>query len=367
MNDKPVMNNWFTPVHETMVIKPTIRLIVTSLCNFNCSYPVESGKNKKWCHAEGIQGFDSFRKLEFCPDPDTASLIRLGKILRSLTGISKIRLAGLEPTLRSDITELISGFKSLGFERVGITTNGSLLKGLAKDLVAAGLDEVNVSIHSLDRDTHSKITGVDCLGEVLDGVRLCRELGIRAIKVNCVLLRRERMRSELRDFLKFAAENSVLLRLYQLFWLPSGNSWVEKYQVSWQHFYPLWKPFMRKTSIQSLTLPMRHRITFELTTGAIVEVDTFDQPKSSCPECQSCPYQFSCEEGLFGCGLRVTPDLHLSPCLYRDDLKLDLRPLCDGVSSQLAQERTIMELATRFQNWGVEVSADTVPKQLTIV
>jgi len=367
MNDTLIETDWFTPRHETMRLKPTIRLIITSRCNFNCSFPVANGKNKKWCHAEGIEGFSPSRKFEFNPDPDVPTLLRLGESLKSLTGINRIRLAGLEPTLRSDISELVAGFKRLAFERIGITTNGSLLQGLAKDLLNAGLDEVNVSIHSLDRNTYAKITGVDCLDEVLDGIRHCKEIGLGTIKINCVLLRREGMKGEIRNLLKFASENSVVLRLYQLFWLPIGNSWVEKYQVSWQNFFPLWKPFIRRTRIQSLILPMRHRITFELTTGAIVQVDTFNRPKLSCAECWSCPYKFSCEEGLFGCGLRVTPDLRLSPCLYRDDLNFSLRPLCENGSSKQEREHTIAELRRRFQSWGVKLSIDTGAEQITLV
>lgn len=360
--------DWYTPIHETIRIKQTIRLIVNSRCNFECSYPVEKkGNNKKWCHAEGIEGFDPFSKLKFFNDPETSSLLRLGENLRRITGIDSLRLAGLEPTLRKDLVELISSYKNMGFRQVGITTNGSKLKYLANEIINAGLDEVNISIHSLNKRTYARITGVDCLDDVLDGIKSCKEAGLNSIKINCVLLRREGMKREVRDFLKFAADNKIILRFYQLFWLPSGNSWVERYQVSWQHYYPLWKPFIIKTNIQSATLPMRRRITFELSTGATVQVDHFDLPKSSCVECQKCPYQFSCEEGLLGCGLRVIPDLKLSPCLYRDELKLNLQPLCDNASSKQDREQTELHLRDRLQSWGVELPQYKTADQLTLV
>lgn len=360
--------DWYTPTHETIRIKQTIRLIVNSHCNFECSYPVEKkGKNKKWCHAEGIEGFDPFNKLKLFCDPETSSLLRLGENLHRITGINSLRLAGLEPTLRKDLAELISSYKKMGFEKIGITTNGSKLKYLANEIISAGLDEVNISIHSLKKRTYAKITGKDCLDDVLDGIRSCKEAGLNSIKINCVLLRREGMKGEVRDFLKFAADNKITLRFYQLFWLPSGNSWVEQYQVSWQHYYPLWKPFIIRTDVQSATLPMRRRISFELSTGAIVQVDHFDLPKSSCIECTKCPFQFSCEEGLLGCGLRVTPDLKLSPCLYRDELKLNLQPLCDTSSLKQDREQTELRLRACLENWGVELPQYQTADQLTLV
>ena len=54
-------------------------------------------------------------------------------------GISKIRLTGGEPTLRSDITELTGQLAGVpGITDVGITTNGIALARKLPDLQAAG-------------------------------------------------------------------------------------------------------------------------------------------------------------------------------------------------------------------------------------
>jgi GTP 3',8-cyclase len=318
-----------TSTNEISRIKPAIRLIVNSKCNFNCSFPTDQGKNnRKWCHAEGIEGFTPFPKFHFHPpDPEISDILQVSKNLRKFTGFNKVRIAGLEPTLRPDIVKLVENLKKQGFKDVGITTNGSQLSSLAGDLFDAGLDEVNVSLHSLDPDVFEKITGKNCLDDVINGIIKCKEIGIPEVKVNCVLLGRKGMESEVRKFLDFAARNSLSLRFYQLFWTPLDDSFYQNYHLSWKYYFHLWKPFVSRIIIDSTTLPMRGRITFHLTTGAIVQVDTFDTPKISNPDCRACPYKFQCEEGLLGCGLRITPDLMLSPCLYREDLNIDLHNL----------------------------------------
>ena len=67
-----------------------------------------------------------------------------------MSGTSKVRLTGGEPLVRKDIVEIVHDLKhKAGYERVPITTNGTLLKRKLPRLVEAGLTHINISLDSL--------------------------------------------------------------------------------------------------------------------------------------------------------------------------------------------------------------------------
>src|SRR5438309_3584494 len=71
-----------------------------------------------------------------------------------------------------------------------LTTNGYLLERDADALVAAGIQRVNVSIDSLQRDRFFAITRRDSLPQVLRGLEaLARHPQVHPIKVNAVAMR----------------------------------------------------------------------------------------------------------------------------------------------------------------------------------
>ncbi len=110
---------------------------------------------------------------------------RLCRILVSL-GIEKIRITGGEPMVRRDILQLIKSLSGIeGLKSLNITTNGLKLKETAYELKALGVDGLNVSLDTLNRDTFKRLTGYDGLGEVLSGLKTAFELGFK-LKINCV-------------------------------------------------------------------------------------------------------------------------------------------------------------------------------------
>jgi len=117
---------------------PYIRLSITDVCNFKCGYclpngyQVDKSDNRKFLHLEEIR--------------------RLAKVFSKL-GVCKIRLTGGEPTVRKDFFDIIKILKDeAGIKKVVITTNGYHLDKKAKMLVDSGLNGINISIDSLDRN-----------------------------------------------------------------------------------------------------------------------------------------------------------------------------------------------------------------------
>ncbi len=124
---------------------PYIRLSITDVCNFKCGYclpngyQVDKSDNRKFLHLEEIR--------------------RLAKVFSKL-GVCKIRLTGGEPTVRKDFFDIIKILKNeAGIKKVVITTNGYHLDEKAKMLVDSGLNGINISIDSLDRNTFKNVTG----------------------------------------------------------------------------------------------------------------------------------------------------------------------------------------------------------------
>lgn len=68
-------------------------------------------------------------------------------------GIRKIKITGGEPLVRKGCVDLIGMIKEIpGIIQVTMTTNGVLLKENLKALKDAGLDGINISLDTLDRE-----------------------------------------------------------------------------------------------------------------------------------------------------------------------------------------------------------------------
>ncbi|MCU0886148.1 MAG: radical SAM protein, partial [Beijerinckiaceae bacterium] len=110
-----------------------LRLSVTEVCNYRCTYCLPDGYRKTRPH-------------DFLRVDEVARLARVA--VRA--GLSKIRLTGGEPSARGDLAGLIAAVSDAGAGKVALTTNGwSLARDLAR-WTDAGLTHLNVSVDSLD-------------------------------------------------------------------------------------------------------------------------------------------------------------------------------------------------------------------------
>ncbi len=123
---------------------------------------------------------------ELMQDDEILTLIRVAASL----GVDKIRLTGGEPTIRRNVVELVRGIRAIpGIERVAMTTNGVRLAELAQPLADAGLDQVNISIDTLNPEKFRRITRRGDLAEVWRGVEAAEAAALRPVKINCVVTR----------------------------------------------------------------------------------------------------------------------------------------------------------------------------------
>ncbi|MCI4366451.1 MAG: GTP 3',8-cyclase MoaA [Thermoplasmata archaeon] len=145
-----------------------LRISLTQRCNLRCVF----------CHMEG----QPKSRAELTPE-EIERAVRAA----AASGIDRVKLTGGEPTLRTDIVEIIARI-SPHVEEVSMTTNGLLLESLAGPMHRAGLDRVNVSLPSLDPATYERLTGVDGVGRAVRGIRAAKAAGLAPIKLNVVAL-----------------------------------------------------------------------------------------------------------------------------------------------------------------------------------
>jgi GTP 3',8-cyclase len=202
------------PEHERVMIDSfgrvvrDMRVSVTDRCNFRCLYCMpEDGL--PWVPAEDLLTRDE--------------LIRALRVAIDL-GVRTVRITGGEPTLRRDLVDMVAALAPLGVE-LSLTTNGYLMDRLAAPLRDAGLNRVNISVDSLDRDRFKRITRRDGLQRVLRGVEASLEAGLRPVKINAVVVRGFND-DEIVPMARWARDLGVELRFIEFMPLDAPGDWT---------------------------------------------------------------------------------------------------------------------------------------------
>jgi cyclic pyranopterin phosphate synthase len=188
-----------------------LRVSVTDRCNFRCQYCMPA-EGLPWLQREEIL---SFEEIE-----------RLVRLLVGL-GIEDVRLTGGEPLVRREFPRLAAMLADIeGIRDLSLTTNGYLLEAQADALAAAGIDRVNVSIDSLQRDRFFQLTRRDALPQVLRGLRaIGRHRELRPIKVNAVAMRGF-TEEEVGRFCDFARSTDFQVRFIEFMPLDADRAWT---------------------------------------------------------------------------------------------------------------------------------------------
>jgi GTP 3',8-cyclase len=199
------------PLHDGHGRRITdLRVSVTDRCNFRCQYCMP---------AEGMPWLEPGEILTF------EEIERLVRLMTTL-GIEDVRLTGGEPLARREFPRLVSMLSRIsGIHDLSVTTNGYLLERDAAHLAAAGVQRVNVSIDSLQRDRFFQITRRDALPRVLRGLRaIAGQPSIRRIKVNALGIRGF-SEQEILPFCELARSSGIQVRFIEFMPLDADHSW----------------------------------------------------------------------------------------------------------------------------------------------
>ena len=265
----------------------SLRITITNRCNENCIY----------CHHDGMVS----SKDEMTPD----EIYRICKIAKKL-GVKKIRLSGGDPLVRKDIVEIVEKIGSLNFKDISLTSNGVLLEKYAKDLKEAGLNRVNISLDSLNRDTYKFVTNMDYLNEAKAGILKSVEVGLYPVKINMVVMK-DINENEIKDMFEFCRDNNMVLQLIEL--IESENCDDDKFSTEYHYKLDLIEEKLADMAEEVIEREfMQGRKKYYINGGEIEVVKPMDNTKF----CANCTR------------LRVTPDGKIKPCLLRNDNLVDI-------------------------------------------
>ena len=265
----------------------SLRITLTNRCNVNCLY----------CHHDGMVK----SKDEMTAD----ELYTICKVAKNI-GVKKIRLSGGEPLLKKDIVETVEKIASLGFKDISMTTNGTLLEKYAKDLKDAGLDRVNVSLDTLNRETFEFITKKDYLEDAKRGILKAVEVGLYPVKINMVIMK-DINQNEIDEMFEFCKENDIVLQLIEL--IESENCDDDKFSADYHYKLDDIENELADIAddIHERKF-MQGRKKYYIDGGEIEVVRPVDN-STFCANCSR---------------LRITPDGKIKPCLLRNDNLVEL-------------------------------------------
>lgn len=148
-----------------------LRISITDRCNLRCVY----------CMPE--------KGIVQIPHEEILTYDEIARICRCMVGlgIRKIKLTGGEPLIRRKCATLVQMLKELpGIEKVTLTTNGILLSEQMADLAEAGIDDINISLDTLDAVSFARVTRRESLNQVLEGIEAVLQYPQIGLKINCV-------------------------------------------------------------------------------------------------------------------------------------------------------------------------------------
>jgi cyclic pyranopterin phosphate synthase len=260
-----------------------LRISLTQRCNYSCFF----------CHHEG--------------EKETQSEMTFADIERivyhaSKHGIHHLKLTGGEPLLREDILKIVKMVSPL-MDDLSMTTNGERLEDLASDLKTAGLSRINVSLHSLNKETYHRITGTDNLEVVKRGIQKAVEAGLSPVKINVTVLRGYND-NEIREMMEFAADMRCTLQLIELQQMQDDDTDISDLRVN----LDVIESEISKVAIRTEKrhLNGRNQYVVPLAGGREVTVEIV-KPMHNSAFCDECTR------------LRITSDGKLKPCLLRND------------------------------------------------
>jgi cyclic pyranopterin phosphate synthase len=259
--------------------------------------------------------------------------------------VNKVRLTGGEPTVRRGVVDMVRQIKGIpGIEKVRMTTNGVKLDELAVPLAKAGLEQVNISIDSLDPEKFRRITRRGELNDVWRGIAAAEAAGLRPVKLNCVVTRGFND-DEVVDLARLSMRNDWEVRFIELMPLGSVSDFQQDQVVPSAE---------TRARIESALGPLEvvpghnghdparpYRIS-----GAIGQLGFISSVSE--PFCEGCNR------------LRLTADGKLRLCLLRDDEVDLLTPLRAGADFETL--RQLMANGAYHKPWGHRLEQNDIAR-----
>jgi len=262
-----------------------LRISVTDRCNFSCVY-CKSADPRNYFPHHNLLSWDEF--------------LRLTRVLAGM-GIRKVRVTGGEPLLREGIIDFIARLRQIpGLDDLAITTNGYLLPEKARELAAAGVPRVTVSLDSMDPAKFARITRTPrSFEKVMAGIDAALDAGLKPVKVNIVLVRGFND-DEIVEFAKLARRRHIVVRFIEFMPLDADHNWKREQVVTAQEIVEAIQPVFPLVEVPRRT-PSETALHYRFADG---EGEIGIVASVSIPFCGQCSR------------IRLTADGKLRTCLF---------------------------------------------------
>ncbi|MDV3277090.1 MAG: GTP 3',8-cyclase MoaA [Nitrososphaerales archaeon] len=280
-----------------------LRISVTDRCNFACLFCMPDKANVRWLAKDDQL---SFEEIE-----------RVARIM-TMQGIENVRITGGEPLLRPNLDTLVRKLSLVeGIDTLDMTTNGWFLKQKARALKSAGLRGVTVSLHSLKRERFSRLSGVDALPRVLEGIEEAIKVGLNPVKINSVAIRGYN-EDEIVDLVELAHSRGLSIRFIEFMPLDGLGIWRPDAVMSGREILSMLDDTYGLSPLGRDTGKTASLWSFGDGGGELGLITPISEP--FCDDCDR---------------LRLTSDGKLLSCLF-DTEYYDLKPMLRGGGSDAA-------------------------------
>ena len=266
----------------------TLRLVLTTECNYKCKY----------CFTEG----EKDKEKRFLDIEDLKKILLISKEF----GITNIKLTGGEPLLYPDIEELLKYIREIQIPYVDMTTNISCLNKKNIDMLNKyNVNALTLSLNTLDEKKYKYLSDFENYDIVIKNLNSVIATFNGKLRINCIIFDYGYKKKDYDEIIRFCRKNNLGLRLVE-------PSVVEGLPITYkkekfEEYINQLKSFSKKVIYSDCES---------------VEYIFFDNwyltvMHSLCDNklCDSCiNYMY----------IRVTSDKKLKPCLSRRDTEVDI-------------------------------------------
>ena len=316
-----------------------VRISVTDRCNFRCPY----------CMPAEIFG----ERYKFLPQSEILSFEEITRIARVFVrlGVTKIRVTGGEPLLRSNLPDLIAMMSNItGLEDLSLTTNGYLLPQMAHDLKQAGLNRVTISLDSLDDEVFGEMNGRGFgVAKILEAIDAAEKEGLTPIKINTVVKKGVNDHT-LIDMIEHFKGSNQILRLIEYMDVGTLNGWqMDEVLPSKTIVESINKKYPISPKQKSKNSETADRYQYDDGTGELGFISSVSEPF-----CASCTRA------------RVSTDGKLFTCLFASD-GMDLMSLVrdSSISNEDIEKAIINVWENRSDQYSEDRTSQTNEKSLS--
>lgn len=292
-------------VYSSESFPNTLRIVGKVNCWPTC---VLGAPMNSFCHREGLAHLSQIQDGDFFPNIN--DIVNIWKATRP----NSVKIIGAECGNVEIACKLIQAIRGIGCQNISTTcADISLVDQIFHMLVKAGLTRMTLSVHRFsDREKRSLIPVIEKL----------KNLQQESVKFNRVLL--ASTVNDLPDMIDWVNANKYTLRLFSIIQTPTTPTLFVHEYIHWTSVVQMFANRIERIDVTEYIVSNRIRYKIKMMGGGVIEVN---MPTVCLPnklvvagECRSCELQAICEEGYFGCGIRLGSDGRVYPCLLRPDL-----------------------------------------------